>query len=215
MNPHPLRDWILSPARLPIPPLSQQTCLAALRNSRQILAPCKRVATVSRHYGADARKSNCKCNKEVGACQIDRGRGGCAGRELRTQRATALSRGMVARAGTSVRGYRRGFRAPIVTPRRSRFCGCRSGPQRPGNPEGEGTRRRHFNIPIVPRVPRSRLGLERGGWQAAPRVRSTRARPRSCPAASGLPGEEAGASASVSWFEAQAGGRRLPGRVSD
>jgi hypothetical protein len=23
LNPHPLRDWILSPARLPIPPLSQ------------------------------------------------------------------------------------------------------------------------------------------------------------------------------------------------
>ena len=27
LNPHPLRDWILSPARLPIPPLSQLSVL--------------------------------------------------------------------------------------------------------------------------------------------------------------------------------------------
>ena len=35
LNPHPLRDWILNPARLPIPPLSQVVTPQQVRLGRK------------------------------------------------------------------------------------------------------------------------------------------------------------------------------------
>ena len=68
MNPHPFRDWILSPARLPIPPLSQRVTqwqFLAYRLYRQV--PEQLVAA---RYAPNTQTYLCAHSNEYGKDEI-------------------------------------------------------------------------------------------------------------------------------------------------